>query len=57
MSEATADSVLLKKKDLRATLEGVIKEASHVDLDKLERDAEDEGNRIARDKYMILAGH
>lgn len=57
MSEATADSVLLKKKDLRATLEGAIKEASHVDLDKLERDAEDEGNRIAREKYKIFAGH
>jgi len=57
MSEATADSVLLKKKDLRAAQEGVIKEARNVDLDKLERDVEDEGNRIAREKYKILAGH
>ena len=57
MSEATADSIILKKKDLRAILEDVIKEARNVDLDKLERDAEGEGNRIAREKYKIFAGH
>ena len=57
IGEATEGSILLKKKDLRAILEGVIKEARNVDLDKLERDAEDEGNRIAREKYKIFAGH
>jgi AbrB family transcriptional regulator (stage V sporulation protein T) len=57
VGEATNDSILLKKKDLRTVLEGVIKEAQKVDLDKLERDVEEEGNRIAREKYMIFAGH
>ena len=57
IGEATEGSILLKKKDLRAVLEGVIKEARNVDLNKLERDVEDEGNRIARKKYKILAGH
>ena len=57
IGEATQGSILLKKKDLRTILEGVIKEARNVDLDKLERDAEDEGNRIAREKYKIFAGH
>ena len=57
IGEATSDSILLKKKDLRAILEGVIKEARHIDLEKLERDVEDEGNRIAREKYKIFAGH
>ncbi len=57
IGEATEGSILLKKKDLRAILEGVIKEARHVDLDKLERDAEEEGNRIAREKYKIFTGH
>ena len=51
IGEATSDSILLKKKDLRTILEGVIKEAEKVDLDKLERDVEEEGNRIAREKY------
>jgi len=57
IGEATEGSILLKKKDLRAVLEGVIKEARNVDLNKLERDVEDEGNRIAREKYKIFAGH
>ena len=51
IGEATSDSILLKKKDLRTILEGVIKEAEKVDLDKLEKDVEEEGNRIAREKY------
>jgi len=52
IGEATSDSILLKKKkDLRTILEGVITEAEKVDLDKLERDVEEEGNRIAREKY------
>ena len=57
VGEATNDSILLKKKDLLTVLEGVIKEAQKVDLDKLERDVEEEGNRIAREKYKIFAGH
>jgi bifunctional DNA-binding transcriptional regulator/antitoxin component of YhaV-PrlF toxin-antitoxin module len=57
IGEATEVSILLKKKNLRAIFEGVIKEASNVDLDKLERDVEEEGNRIAREKYKIFAGH
>ena len=54
---ATSDSILLKKIDLRAIFEGVIKEAQKVDRDKLERDVEEEGNRVAREKYKIFAGH
>lgn len=50
IDEATSDSILLKKKDLRTILEGVIGEARKIDLDKLERDVEEEGNRIARER-------
>ena len=57
IGKATEGSILLEKTALGAVLEGVIKEARHVDLDKLEREAEDEGNRIAREKYKIFAGH
>ena len=57
VGDSTSNSILLKKKDLRTILEGVIKEAQTLDLDKLERDVEEEGNRIAREKYKILAGH
>jgi AbrB family looped-hinge helix DNA binding protein len=51
IGEATSDSILLKKMDLRTILEGVIKEAEKVDLDKLEGDVEEVGNRIARKEY------
>ncbi len=57
IGEATSDSILLKKVDLRTIFEGVIKEAQKVDLDKLERDIEEEGNRVAREKYKIFTGH
>jgi hypothetical protein len=57
VGDSISDLILLKKKDLRTILEGVIKEAQTLDLDKLERDVEEEGNRIAREKYKILAGH
>jgi AbrB family looped-hinge helix DNA binding protein len=53
IGEATSDSILLKKKDLRNILKGVIKEARKVDLDKLGWDVEEEGNRIAREKYKM----
>jgi AbrB family transcriptional regulator (stage V sporulation protein T) len=53
IGEATSDSILLKKKDLRTILEGVIKEGRKLDLDKIERDVEEEGNRIAREKYRM----
>lgn len=53
IGEATSDSILLKKKDLRTILEGVIKEARKVDLDKLDMDVEEEGNRMAREKYEM----
>jgi len=46
-----------KRMDLQTILEGIIKEAGKQDLDKLEKDIEEEGNRIAREKYEILADH
>lgn len=58
--DATRDTILLKKMDqmdLATIMKGVIEEAQKVDLDKLEQDIEEEGNRIARKKYKIFAGH
>ncbi len=55
--DATRDTILLKKMDLASIMKGVIEEAQKVDLDKLEQDIEEEGNRIARKKYKIFAGH
>jgi AbrB family looped-hinge helix DNA binding protein len=57
IGEASRHTILLKKMDLATIMKGVIKEARKVDLDKLEHDIEEEGNRIARKKSKILAGH
>ena len=52
VGDSISDLILLKKKDLRTILEGVIKEAQTLDLDKLERDVEEEGNLVAREKVQ-----
>lgn len=60
VGEATSDSITLKKMDLRTILEGVVEEAQNVDLDKVESDIEEEGNRIAREKIypmIVIARH
>ena len=57
IGEANDNSIILKKQDLRVILEGIIKEARNVDLVELEKGVEEEGNRIAREKYKIFAGH
>ena len=57
IGEAKDNSILIKKLDLASIMKGIIEEAKKVDLDKLEQEIEEEGNRIARKKYKILAGH
>jgi len=57
IGEATSDTILLKKMDLAIIMKGVIGEARKVDLDKLEQDIEEEGNRIAREKTPMTQGH
>ncbi|MGD0954081.1 MAG: hypothetical protein ABR985_17105 [Methanotrichaceae archaeon] len=41
------DTIILKKINLRALLEDAIDKAKSVDLDKLERDIEEESNQLA----------
>ena len=57
IGEAKDNTILIKKLDLASIMKGIIEEAKKVDLDKLEQEIEEEGNRIARKKYKILAGH
>jgi AbrB family looped-hinge helix DNA binding protein len=52
---ATSNTILLKRIDLGTIMKGIIEEARKVDLDKLEQDIEEEGNRIARKKHKIFA--
>lgn len=47
------DTIILKKINLRALLEDAIEKAKSVDLDKLERDIEEESNQLARQKFKV----
>ena len=47
------DTIVLKKIDLRALLEDAIEKAKSIDLDKLEREIEEESNQLARQRFKV----
>jgi AbrB family looped-hinge helix DNA binding protein len=49
------DTIVLKKINLRALLEDAIVKAKSVDMDKLEKEIEEESNQLARKKFKISA--
>jgi len=49
------DTIVLKKINLRALLEDAIVKAKSVDLDKLEKEIEEESLQLARQKFKISA--
>jgi AbrB family looped-hinge helix DNA binding protein len=49
------DTIVLKKINLRALLEDAIVKAKSVDLDKLEKEIEEESNLLARQKFKVSA--
>lgn len=48
VDEFGPDTILLKKVDVRAMIKDAIKRAKNVDLDRLEAEMEEEGNKAAR---------
>ena len=50
ITDVGEDAVVLKKIDVKKMLDSLIEKAKSVDLEKLEREIEEEGNRIARKK-------
>ena len=50
ITDVGEDAVVLKKIDVKKMLDNLIEKAKSVDLEKLEREIEEEGNRIARKK-------
>ncbi len=53
VADIDENAVILKRIDVRKMLEDLIEKAKSIDLEKLEREIEEEGNRIAREKYRI----
>ncbi len=52
IADIDKDVVVLKRLNVKKMLEDLIKKAKNIDLEKLEKEIEGEGNRIA--KYKIL---
>ncbi|HII07428.1 MAG TPA: hypothetical protein HA349_09000 [Methanotrichaceae archaeon] len=53
VEELGEDTIAPKKINLRALLEDAIEKAKSVDLDKLEREIEEESNQLARQKFKV----
>ncbi|WP_232054812.1 AbrB/MazE/SpoVT family DNA-binding domain-containing protein [Thermococcus sp. 2319x1] len=51
--ELDNETIILKRFDVKSMLQELVKKAEKVNLKKLEKEIEDEGNRIAREKYKI----
>lgn len=45
------DTILLRKVNIKKMLGNIIEKIKEIDIDRLEKEVEDEGNRIARKKY------
>ncbi|AGK61171.1 transcriptional regulator, AbrB family [Archaeoglobus sulfaticallidus PM70-1] len=53
VADVDENAVILKRIDVRKMLEDLIEKAKSIDLENLEREIEEEGNRIARRRYKI----
>lgn len=53
VADVDENAVILRRIDVRKMLENLIEKAKSIDLEKLEREIEEEGNRIARRKHKI----
>ncbi len=53
VADIDENAVVLKRINVRKMLEEIIEKAKSVDLEKLEREIEEEGNRIAGKKYKV----
>jgi AbrB family transcriptional regulator (stage V sporulation protein T) len=54
IDEVGPDTILLRKVDVKAMIQDAIERARSVDLDKLQKDMEEEGNRVARKMFKVL---
>ncbi len=54
ITDIDSDAVILKRIDVKKVLESVIEKAKGVDFDKLEKEIEEKGNRVARKKYKVF---
>jgi len=46
--------LLIRKVDVRAMIQDAIERANSVDLENLQKEMDEEGNRVARKMYQVL---
>ncbi|MDV3103922.1 MULTISPECIES: AbrB/MazE/SpoVT family DNA-binding domain-containing protein [Thermococcus] len=51
VTELDGDTLIVKRFNVKKMLEGLIEKAKDVDLEKLQMETAEEGNRVARKKY------
>lgn len=54
VDELGPDTIVFKRVDVRAMIKDAIERAKGVDLDRLEKEMDEEGNRVARRMYKVL---
>jgi AbrB family transcriptional regulator (stage V sporulation protein T) len=54
IDEVSPNTILLRKVDVKAMIQDAIERARSVDIDKLQKDMEEEGNRVAKKMYKVL---
>ncbi|WP_370520471.1 AbrB/MazE/SpoVT family DNA-binding domain-containing protein [Thermococcus sp. LS2] len=53
VTEIDNETIILKRFNVKQMLQELIAKAKKVDIDKLEKETEEEGNRVAKEKYKI----
>ena len=51
VTELDGDTLIVKRFNVKKMLEGLIERAKEADLEKLQKETAEEGNRVAREKY------
>ncbi len=51
VTELDGDTLIVKRFNVKKMLEGLIEKAKEADLEKLQKETAEEGNRVAREKY------
>ncbi len=54
VGEFGPDTIILKRVNVRAMIEDAIEHAKNIDLERLEAEMEEEGNRVARKMHKTL---
>ena len=53
ITEIDNETIILKRFDVKKMLKELVEKARDIDIDNLEREVSEEGNRIAKEKYKI----